>query len=152
MRISVGRPRKGTLTTHQACTLLGLSRTRVLELANDGTLPCTRDEDGARVFKLADVQALARRRGPRIAKAEGSVAQQVFELFHAGMRLPDIVIRTGHSPAMVRHLWEEYCRPLKAPPSAADVARAAADVAGDDKRTRELDEAITQSRMRKVAE
>lgn len=146
----MGRPRKGTLTTSQARTLLGLSRTRLLELANDGSLPCTRDQDGNRVFKLADVQAFARRRAPRIVKAEGSIAQQVFELFQAGMRLPDIVIRTGHSPAMIRHLWEEYCRPLKAPSSTA--AREAADAAGDDKRTRELDEAITQSRMRKVAE
>lgn len=49
-------------TTSQAATILGVSPTRIIQLANYGRLPCIRLGNGTRLFNPADVTAEAERR------------------------------------------------------------------------------------------
>lgn len=50
------------LTTGQVAAALGVSPTRVIQLANCGRLPCIRLGNGTRLFDPADVTAEAERR------------------------------------------------------------------------------------------
>jgi len=50
------------LTTLEAARVLGCSTDRVRQLERAGGLPCLRTETGQRIFRAADVAALARDR------------------------------------------------------------------------------------------
>ena len=53
------------MRTSGAARELGLSSQRVLQLADAGTLPCTKTADGTRLFRQCDVRRLKKEREAR---------------------------------------------------------------------------------------
>jgi len=127
------RAPEGLLLRHQVATLLGMTRTGVTHLLERGKLQSTRDAKGRHLFSRADVLEYARLRGrPLRERQEGSTAAKVFEFFREGRDLPDIVIETGLSPALVRQLYAEYKEPLRAGPGIRDIPVPTAEAASNE--------------------
>ena len=64
---------EATLTSSQAAERLGLSKQRILQLADDGTLACLRTPLGL-LFRPDVVDDLARRRAERAQPSEPAAA------------------------------------------------------------------------------
>ena len=112
----------GMIMRGEAAKLLGCSRRRVQQFEAEGRLRSVVDAKGIHHFARADVLAFARKRGrPHADRVHGTIAAQVFALFRESVELPEIVMRTQQSPATIRALYEEYRRPLDAPPPQPDL-------------------------------
>ena len=94
------------LSPAEAKNILGISRSYLQKLEKQGRVSSIKDERGIHRYSRSEIAALALRRHVKVDKVHASIAVQVFELFQAGMQLPDIVIRTGQSPATIRTLWK----------------------------------------------
>lgn len=130
-----------TLTSSQAASLVGVSRSRWLQLVVKYKVRSTRDarrvrrylrEDVNRVLETRRLNFDRRMRGIGAGAAQdGQLVAEVFELFQAGLPLPEIVIQTKLPTQTIRALYADYSTPLgrkvKAPPSPDDIAREAAD-------------------------
>jgi Helix-turn-helix domain len=135
----VGSPRNGQfLSPQEARTILGISRSYLQKLERQGKVSSIKDERGIHRYSRSEIAALALRRHVKVDRVHGTIAVQVFELFQAGMELPDIVIRTGQSPATIRSLWEEYKRPLDGETVKAHQARLLREQKEHDARMREV--------------
>jgi len=132
--------------------MTGYSRARIQQLRREGRLKSVVDTKGIHLHALADVLALARRHHVKVERVQASIAVQVFELFQAGMKLPDIVIRTGQTPQTVRELWEEYKRPLEGETSAERAERLHREEKELEGRARELERELEAKLHRKAAE
>ncbi len=130
--------------------MTGYSRARIQQLTKSGELPSVMSESGAYLYELADVQAIARRRHVKVDKVQAMIAVEVFELFQAGMKLPDIVIRTCQNPRTIRELWVEFKRPLEHETHAERAERLLREQKELDDRARELDREL-ESKLRRKA-
>ena len=133
-------------TRREAARVLGCSKERVRQFEKCGRLHVIVDARGVGHFVRGEVLALARTRNrPNADRVHGTIAAQVFDLFRQGVELPEIVIQTQQSPATIRALWEEYSRPLGAPPTPA------LDLARYDASDKAIDSAIEALRRRTPA-
>jgi rhamnose utilization protein RhaD (predicted bifunctional aldolase and dehydrogenase) len=146
----VASTRKSWLRIGEVQKMTGYSRARVQQLRKAGRLKSVIDTKGVHLYELGDVKKIAMRRHVSADRVHSAVAVQVFELFQAGMLLPDIVIRTGQSPTTIRELWEEYKRPLEGETTAERAARLMREQAEHDERTRVLELELEQRIKRKV--
>jgi hypothetical protein len=85
------------------------------------------DREGIRRFDRTEVENVARERlrsGFRAGMiyVDGELAAEVFRYFRDGIGFAEIVIRTHAPPETIRLLWEDYKRPLGAPPASATPA------------------------------
>jgi hypothetical protein len=148
--LNVASSRKQWLRAGDVRRMTGYSRTRIQQLTQSGKLPSVKSDSGAYLYELADVTAIARRRHVKVDKVHASIAVEVFELFQAGMKLPDIVIRTGQSPQTIRDLWEEFKRPLEHETNAERGERLLREQKELDDRARELELELESKLKRKA--
>src|SRR5260370_1455963 len=148
--LDVASSRKQWLRSGDVRKMTGYSHARIQQLTKSGELPSVMSESGAYLYELADVQAIARRRHVKVDKVQAMIAVEVFELFQAGMKLPDIVIRTCQNPRTIRELWVEFKRPLEHETHAERAERLLREQKELDDRARELDREL-ESKLRRKA-
>jgi hypothetical protein len=105
------------------------------------------DSHKVRRFDRDEVEALCRERRRTSSQTSfGALAAEVFRLFAEGRSLPEVVIETRQEPDVIRTLWQEYKRPLDAPPVMATASLE--DLSDYEKRARVLDDQIEARRQR----
>jgi hypothetical protein len=122
-------------TRRDAAKILGISRRRVEQLQASGKLVVYFiGPTGTIYYKRSDVVALCAGR-PKAdlsrLPAMGSIAAEIFTLFRETCDLSEIVIRTRQPPQLIRHLYEEFRRPLGAPEPTREARRGFGSGAGN---------------------
>ena len=115
----------GTLTRHQVATALGVGRTTVRRLEEDGTLRPVVDGEGVHRFDRAEVERVVRQRsaaaagkddrtGPSQAALgalvahDGDVAAKAFQAFSDGLDPVAAVIALKIAPALIADLHRQW--------------------------------------------
>lgn len=83
-------PREERIGLYGAAAILDVSAEEVVRLAEQGSLPSERDEEGVYSFSLADVLELARKRSARDAEEEIFEGEVIGEDFQSSSRLPAV--------------------------------------------------------------
>jgi hypothetical protein len=142
------------LTRMHVARMLRCSIANVRKLEKTGKLKPIIDRQGVRRFERTQVEIVCRERlreGFRTGGIDGELAAEVFSYFRNQMPLADIVIKTHASPETIRTLWDEYKRPLGAPPASEGAKAIQDEMDASDARSREIDDTIMARRARRAA-
>jgi hypothetical protein len=142
------------LTRMHVARMLRCSIANVRKLEKTGKLKPIIDRQGVRRFERTQVEIVCRERlreGFRTGGIDGELAAEVFSYFRNQMPFADIVIKTHASPEAIRMLWDEYKRPLGAPPASESAKAMQDDLDASDARSREIDDTIMARRARRAA-
>lgn len=98
-------PKRPRVTRLQAANLLGVSRTYIRKLTEQGAFRnVQRTEAGYYTYDLHELEMLAIKRARSLSFA-GELARSAFKLFHENTPFQDIVIKLGLPPDEVHDLW-----------------------------------------------